>query len=108
MILQIPSIETPAGESEIRTDRGHGDIGQFHNVRVATSVGAALLTRRVRAKAAAVVGLKSQATGKTCPRLQIITLAELFQGKKPGIPFVDQASVKRAKREDTGRQERLI
>ena len=36
------------------------------------------------------------------PRLQIITLAELFQGKKPDIPFVDQASVKRAKREDTG------
>lgn len=36
------------------------------------------------------------------PRLQIITLAELFQGKKPDIPFVDPASVKRAKREDEG------
>ena len=26
--------------------------------------------------------------------------SELFQGKKPGIPFVDAASIKRAKRED--------
>jgi site-specific DNA-methyltransferase (adenine-specific) len=42
------------------------------------------------------------------PRLQIITLAELFAGKKPAIPFVDPASVKRAKREETGRQDRLI
>jgi site-specific DNA-methyltransferase (adenine-specific) len=45
---------------------------------------------------------------RTYLRLQIITLAELFQGKRPDLPFVDQASVKRAKREETGRQERLI
>jgi len=45
---------------------------------------------------------------RTYPRLQIITLAELFQGKKPDIPYVDKASVKRAKREETGKQERLI
>lgn len=43
------------------------------------------------------------------PRFQIITLAELFQGKKPDIPFVDPASLKRAKREDTpGKQESLL
>lgn len=34
------------------------------------------------------------------PKLQILTLAELFQGKKPDIPFVDPSSIKRAKRED--------
>ncbi|MFN3388730.1 MAG: hypothetical protein ACK40O_07330 [Allosphingosinicella sp.] len=62
----------------------------------------------VEAEAAAVGRFESEATGKTYPRLQIITLAELFQGKKPDIPFVDPASVKRAKREETGRQERLI
>ncbi len=38
----------------------------------------------------------------------IITLAELFQGKKPDIPFVDPASVKRAKREDMSRQESML
>jgi hypothetical protein len=31
---------------------------------------------------------------------KILTLAELFQGKKPDIPFVDPSSIKRAKRED--------
>jgi site-specific DNA-methyltransferase (adenine-specific) len=46
--------------------------------------------------------------GRPYPRLQILTLAELFQGKKPQIPFVDPASVKRAKREETGRQDRLL
>ncbi|HEX8527795.1 DNA methyltransferase [Allosphingosinicella sp.] len=69
---------------------------------------AALPTRPMETEAAAVGRFESEATGKTYPRLQIITLAELFQGKKPDIPFVDQASVKRAKREETGRQDRLI
>jgi site-specific DNA-methyltransferase (adenine-specific) len=69
---------------------------------------AALPTRPMEAEAAAVGRFESEATGKTYPRLQIITLAELFQGKKPDIPFVDAASVKRAKREETGRQDRLI
>ncbi|MCY7339253.1 MAG: hypothetical protein LH465_04785, partial [Sphingomonas bacterium] len=32
----------------------------------------------------------------------------LFQGKKPDIPFVDPASVKKAKREETGKQDRLL
>jgi site-specific DNA-methyltransferase (adenine-specific) len=69
---------------------------------------AALPTRPMEAEAAAVGRFESEATGRTYPRLQIITLAELFQGKKPDIPYVDQASVKRAKREDMGRQDRLI
>jgi hypothetical protein len=33
---------------------------------------------------------------------------ELFQGKKPDIPFVDPASVKRARREDTSQQGTLL
>lgn len=69
---------------------------------------AAMPTRPMETEAAAVGRFESEATGRTYPRLQIITLAELFQGKKPQIPFVDPASVKRAKREETGRQERLI
>ena len=49
------------------------------------------------------VSRRSEATGRTYPRLQIITLAELFQGKRPDLSFVDVASVKRAKREDMGK-----
>lgn len=60
---------------------------------------AALPTRPMETEAAAV-GRFEDEWGRTYPRLQIITLAELFQGKKPDIPFVDPASVKRAKRED--------
>lgn len=66
-----------------------------------------LPTRNMETEAAAV-GRFEDAWGRTYPRLQILTLAELFQGKKPDIPFVDPASIKRAKREETSRQERLI
>ena len=59
-----------------------------------------LPTREMEKRAAAVGRFESEATGRTYPRLQIITLAELFQGKRPDLPFVDVASVKRAKRED--------
>lgn len=58
-------------------------------------------TKPMREAAAAVERLED-AWGRTYPKLQIITLAELFHGKKPDIPFVDPASVKRAKREDGG------
>ena len=70
---------------------------------------AALPTTPMIKEAVAVVRFESEATGRTYPRLQIITLAELFQGKKPDIPFVDPASVKRAKREDlSGRQQNTL
>jgi site-specific DNA-methyltransferase (adenine-specific) len=70
---------------------------------------AALPTRPMETEAAAV-GRFEDEWGRTYPKLQIITLAELFQGKKPDIPFVDPASVKRAKREDgtAGKQDRLL
>lgn len=67
----------------------------------------ALPTRPMETEAAAV-GRFEDEWGRTYPRLQIITLAELFQGKKPDIPFVDPASVKRAKREDTSQQGSLL
>jgi len=66
-----------------------------------------LPTREMESRAAAV-GRFEDEWGRTYPRLQIITLAELFQGKKPDIPFVDPASVKRAKREDTSQQGSLL
>ena len=68
---------------------------------------AALPTRPMETEAAAV-GRFEDEWGRTYPKLQIITLAELFQGKKPDIPFVDPATVKRAKREDTTHQGTLL
>lgn len=60
-------------------------------------------------EAAAVGRFHSEATGKTYPRLQILTVAELFQGKRPDIPYVDPtAAFKRPAREEAGKQPSLL
>ena len=58
---------------------------------------------------AAAVGLwENELTGRKHPRLQIITLAELFHGKRPDIPWVDQTVGKSARREDSAKQGSLL
>jgi len=42
------------------------------------------------------------------PKLQILTIADLFAGKKPQIPFVDASSFKAAPREKTSKQDKLF
>jgi len=68
---------------------------------------AALPTRPMEAEAAAV-GRFEDGYGKTHPRLQILTLAELFQNKKPSIPNIDQGTLKAAKREERDTQGKLL
>jgi len=51
-------------------------------------------------KDAAAVGRFEDECDRTYPKLQILNLAEMLQGKKPDIPFVDLSGIKRAKRED--------
>ena len=63
-------------------------------------VRAAQLPTSAMVKDAAAVGRFTDEWGRTYPKLQILTPAELFQGKKPDVPFVDPSSIKRAKRED--------
>jgi site-specific DNA-methyltransferase (adenine-specific) len=65
-------------------------------------------TRAMERDAASVGVWENELTGRRHPRLQIITLAELFQNKRPDIPWVDASAVKKARREDTGRQEKLL
>ena len=82
-------------------EREKAPIGVFITKAMPTSV--------MEKEAAAVGRFHSEATGKSYPRLQIITLAELFQGKKPDIPYVDPtAAFKKAAREDTGKQGSLL
>jgi site-specific DNA-methyltransferase (adenine-specific) len=60
-------------------------------------------------KGAEVAGTSQEAdSSRTHARLQILTLAELFQGKRPDIPWVDASIAKKAKREDTGKQGSLL
>ena len=69
----------------------------------------ALPTTAMEREAAAVGRFHAEATGKSYARLQILTLAELFQGKRPDIPLVDPAAAfKQAGREDTGVQAQLL
>lgn len=69
----------------------------------------AMPTSAMEKEAAAVGRFHSEATGKSYPRLQIITLAELLQNKKPDIPYVDPtAAFKKAVRENTGKQGSLL
>lgn len=59
-------------------------------------------------KEAAAAGFFETPTGKV-PKIQIITLAELFQGIRPRIPWIDTAATfKTAAREDRGKQGKLF
>jgi site-specific DNA-methyltransferase (adenine-specific) len=60
----------------------------------------ALPSKPMETEAAAVGRFHSEITGKSYPRLQILTLAELFQGKKPDIPWIDGSVLKKAAREE--------
>ena len=42
------------------------------------------------------------------PKIQILTIAELFAGKKPQIPFLDPSTFRRARQEETPQQEPLF
>ena len=69
----------------------------------------ALPSKPMEREAAAVGVFHAEATGRSYPRLQIITLAELFRGRKPDIPWVDaSAAFKRAAREDGTKQGSLL
>lgn len=69
----------------------------------------ALPTSAMEREAAAVGRFHAEATGKSYARLQILTLAELFRGVRPDIPYVDAtAAFRRAAREDTAKQGSLL
>ncbi len=42
------------------------------------------------------------------PKLQILTIEDLFAGKKPDIPLVDPSIFKKAAKEPTGKQPKLL
>lgn len=65
-------------------------------------------TRAMESNAAAVGLWANPTTGRTYPRLQILTLAELFQGKRPNIPQMELNVGKSAQREDTSKQGSLL
>lgn len=69
---------------------------------------AALPTAPMEREAAAVGVWRNAYTGRDHPRLQILTLAELFRGRRPDIPWVDPTVQKSIPREAGARQARLL
>lgn len=68
-----------------------------------------LPTQKMEEAAAAVGRFRAEVTGKSYPKLQILTLAELFKGKRPDLPWIDPtAAFRRAAREETGTQGSLL
>jgi DNA modification methylase len=58
---------------------------------------------------AAAVGRFTDEWGRGWPRLQILTLAELFRGKRPAIPFADPlAALRRTRREPADKQDSFL
>lgn len=57
---------------------------------------------------AAAVGRFEDGFGRTYARLQILTLAELFQGKKPDIPLIDPSLAFRRAGRERGHEQRTL
>ncbi len=93
---------------------GVKDVGRLAQVmeREGAKIGVLLTaqgpTRAMERDAAAVGVWENEYTGRKHARLQIITLAELFQNKRPDIPWIDTSAQKKAKREDTSKQQKLL
>ncbi len=82
-------------------EREKAPIGVFITKALPTSV--------MEREAAAVGRFRAEANGKSYARLQILTLADLFRGKRPDIPLIDPgAAFKQAAREDASSQTRLL
>jgi len=66
-------------------------------------------TAAMEREAAAVGRFHSATTGRSYAKLQIISLEQLFQGKRPDIPFVDpHAAFRSAPKEGREKQAQLI
>lgn len=57
-------------------------------------------TTRMRVEASAAGLYKTEALGDF-PRIQILTIEDLFEGRKPHLPWIDSAVFKKSKREKT-------
>ncbi|WP_106640810.1 DNA methyltransferase [Allosphingosinicella vermicomposti] len=81
-------------------EREKAPIGIF--ITAATPTGPML-------REAAAVGRFTDEFGRGWPRLQILTLEELFQGKRPAIPFPDPlAALRKTRREEKAKQVTLL
>lgn len=101
-------VEVKGGATGIKDVGRLAQVMERENAKIGVLITAQLPTRAMERDAAAVGVWTNEYTGRSHARLQIITLAELFQNKRPDIPWVDTSNQKKAKREDTGKQGMLL
>lgn len=101
-------VEVKGGATGVKDVGRLAQVMQREGAKIGVLLTAQPPTRAMERDAAAVGVWENEYTGRKHARLQIITLAELFQNKRPDIPWVDTSGQKKAKREDTSKQGKLL
>lgn len=101
-------IEVKGGGTSVKDIRNL--IGAMERERIAVGI---FVTKELPTgpmiSAAAAAGRISSPLmpGRSFAKVQIITLAEIFQGKRPDLPYLDAPSAKAAPREQTAEQSKF-
>lgn len=101
-------VEVKGGATGVKDVGRLAQVMERESAKIGVLITAQLPTRAMERDAAAVGVWTNDYTGRSHPRLQILTLAELFQNKRPDIPWIDTSNQKKAKREDTAKQGTLL
>lgn len=101
-------VEVKGGGTGVKDVGRLAQVMERENAKIGVLITAQLPTRAMERDAAAVGLWENEYTGRKHARLQILTLAELFQNKRPDIPWVDTSAQRKAKREETSKQGKLI
>ncbi|MBV7257174.1 restriction endonuclease [Pacificimonas sp. WHA3] len=100
-------VEVKGGKTGVKDVGRLAQVMEREGAKIGVLLTAQLPTRTMERDAAAVGVWENEYTGRKHARLQILTLAELFQNKRPDIPWVDTSTRKKAKREET-KQDKLL
>ena len=101
-------VEVKGGATGVKDVGRLAQVMEREGAKIGVLITNQLPTRAMERDAAAVGVWENEYTGRKHPRLQIITLAELFQNKRPDIPWVDTSVAKKARREETSKQAKLF
>lgn len=93
-------VEIKGGSTGVKDVGRLAQVIEREGAPIGVLITAQLPTRAMERDAASVGRWENPTTGRSHARLQIITLAELFQNKRPDIPWVDPSTFKKAKREE--------
>lgn len=101
-------VEVKGGSTGVKDVGRLAQVMQRENALIGVLITAQMPTRAMERDAASVGVWENEVTGRKHAKLQMLTLAEIFRGKRPDIPWVDSTVFKKAKRETTEKQGKLL